>query len=264
MKLAATLLLVSAAAAQTLQPNIANSRIESRPYSGDLPSQIRASSPAWFGYAVRSAHHVNDGCWRCCSQNEVQPRHEVQLEGSDEIAILFRVEHDTIERLRVTSFDCSMNAGGLPFVWLSNVPASASLALLRQLAFASDHNDLRNDAIFAISQHADNGAITMLEQLARPPQPPHLRGQALFWLAQRAGERAASIITGAIQNDPDTEVKKQAVFALSQLPKDEGVPKLIEIARHNTNREVQKQAFFWLGQSDDPRALSFFEEILAR
>ena len=91
-----------------------------------------------------------------------------------------------------------------------------------------------------------------------------LRTQALFWIAQRAGERAASIITGAIENDPDTEVKKQAVFALSQLPREEGVPKLIDIARHNKNREVQKQAFFWLGQSGDPRALSFFEDVLSR
>jgi HEAT repeats len=251
MKLALIAIFVSAGAAQTLQPNVVNGRVETRAYSGDLASQLRASSPAWFGYVVRSAHRANDQCSQCCSRDEVQRPHEVQLEGTDEI-------------VRVTSFNCSMNAGGLPFVWITNVPAAASLSLLRQLAVSDAHQDLRNTAIFAISQHADEAAIGMLEQLARPPQPPHLRGQALFWLAQRAGERAASIITGAIENDPDTEVKKQAVFALSQLPKDQGVPKLIDIARHNKNREVQKQAFFWLGQSDDPRALSFFEEVLAR
>jgi hypothetical protein len=27
---------------------------------------------------------------------------------------------------------------------------------------------------------------------------------------------------------------------------------------------VRKQAMFWLGQSKDPRALKFFEEILSR
>jgi hypothetical protein len=51
---------------------------------------------------------------------------------------------------------------------------------------------------------------------------------------------------------------------MSQLPKDEGVPKLIEIARTQRNREVRKQAFFWLGQSNDPRALSFFEQVLTK
>jgi hypothetical protein len=34
--------------------------------------------------------------------------------------------------------------------------------------------------------------------------------------------------------------------------------------RTNSNREVRKQAFFWLGQTYDPRALAFFEEVLGR
>jgi HEAT repeat protein len=71
-------------------------------------------------------------------------------------------------------------------------------------------------------------------------------------------------ITGAIENDPETEVKKKAVFALSQLPKDEGVPMLIQVARTNKNGEVRKQAMFWLGQSKDPRAVRFFEDILTK
>ena len=58
--------------------------------------------------------------------------------------------------------------------------------------------------------------------------------------------------------------EKKAVFALSQLPKDEAVPKLIEVARSNRNAEVRRQAMFWLGQSKDPRALKFFEEVLRR
>ena len=91
-----------------------------------------------------------------------------------------------------------------------------------------------------------------------------MRGQALFWLATRASREALSAITGAIENDPDTEVKKKAVFALSQMPKDEGVPRLIDVARTNKNGEVRKQAMFWLGQSNDPRAIKFFEEILLK
>jgi HEAT repeat protein len=59
-------------------------------------------------------------------------------------------------------------------------------------------------------------------------------------------------------------VKKKAVFALSQLPKDEGVPRLMEVARNNRNPAVRKQAMFWLGESKDPRAVKFFEEILNR
>jgi HEAT repeat protein len=91
-----------------------------------------------------------------------------------------------------------------------------------------------------------------------------VRSQALFWLAQKAGRKAVEAIRDAIREDPETEVKRKAVFALSQLPKDEGIPQLIHVARTNRNPEVRKQAIFWLGQSHDPRALAFIEEILTK
>jgi hypothetical protein len=34
------------------------------------------------------------------------------------------------------------------------------------------------------------------------------------------------------------------------------------VARSNRNPAVRKQAFFWLGQTKDPRAIQFFEEVL--
>ena len=55
-----------------------------------------------------------------------------------------------------------------------------------------------------------------------------------------------------------------AVFALSQRPRDEGVPILVRIARNNRDPGLQRKAIFWLGQSDDPRALALFEELLTR
>src|SRR5204862_183947 len=105
-------------------------------------------------------------------------------------------------------------------------------------------------------------AVNAMIDAARNDKSAHVRGQALFWLSQKAGDKAARAISDAIENDPETDVKKKAVFALSQLPKDQGVPKPIHAARDNRNREVRKDAMFWLGQSNDPRALTFFEEVL--
>lgn len=276
MKLALVLLIGSVALAQNAPvPDVANAHFETRPYSGDLAAQLRATEPTWFGptwfgYAVTGMRH-NDQHW--CNECQLEQSsntsavrasstHRIALEGTDVLAILFRVENNSIGRIRVNSIDCPLDAGGRPFVWISGVPAAASLSLLEHLATGSaDH--LQDAATFAISQHENPAAITLLERLASPPQPTHTRGQAIFWLAQRAGEKAASFITNTIRNDPDTEVKTKAVFALSQLPRDEGVPRLIEVARSNNNREVRKQAFFWLGQSQDPRALAFIEQILA-
>ena len=54
------------------------------------------------------------------------------------------------------------------------------------------------------------------------------------------------------------------MFALSQRPRDEGVPALIYVARTNKDPEIRKKALFWLGQSNDPRALDLFEELLTK
>ena len=148
--------------------------------------------------------------------------------------------------------------------WAGEARAAAGLALLKRVAASDPSSEVRAHVAFALSISHENAAVDEMVRMAHEDSSTHVRGQALFWLAQKAGKKAAATITGAIENDPDTEVKKKAVFALSQMPKDEGVPKLIEVAQNNRNPEVRKQAMFWLGQSNDPRALDFFEKVLSK
>jgi hypothetical protein len=92
-----------------------------------------------------------------------------------------------------------------------------------------------------------------------------VRRSAVFWLGQAAGDAATRGLTDIVDDQSaDQEVRETAVFALSQRPKDEGVPALIRIARENRDPELRRKAIFWLGQSEDPRALSLFEELLTR
>jgi hypothetical protein len=91
-----------------------------------------------------------------------------------------------------------------------------------------------------------------------------VRKNAVFWLGQAVGDAVAPLDQLANDNDEDIEVRKQAVFALSQRPKDEAVPALIRIARGKGDARVRKQAIFWLGQSGDPRAVQYFEDVLAK
>ena len=148
--------------------------------------------------------------------------------------------------------------------WLGAARGASGFELLKKMVGSDPSPEVRAHLTFALSVSHEPGAVDEMIRMAHDDESAHVRGQALFWLAQKAGQKAASTITGAIANDPDTEVKKKAVFALSQMPKDEGVPKLIEVAQNNRNPEVRKQAMFWLGQSHDPRALAFFEKILAK
>ncbi len=105
-----------------------------------------------------------------------------------------------------------------------------------------------------------------LIKIARNPDIPRsTRNQSVFWTGQAAGEAATRGLKDiVVDNGVDQEVREQAVFALSQRPRAEAIPALISVARTNKDPEIRKKALFWLGQSNDPRALDLFEELLTK
>jgi HEAT repeat protein len=104
---------------------------------------------------------------------------------------------------------------------------------------------------------------TLLTLAKNDRAPRRTRRQAVFWLGQAAGAAVTHGLSTLVDDDGvEREVKEQAVFALSQQPHGDGVPALIQIARTQPDRELRRKALFWLGQSDDPRALALFEELL--
>ena len=148
--------------------------------------------------------------------------------------------------------------------WLASERGAQGLPALQQLARNDADPHFRQEIAFHLTLVADPRAVDELIRMAGGDADSHVRSQAMFWLAQKAGEKAAGFLASAAQNDPEVEVKKKAVFALSQLPKDEGIPRLIHVAEANSEGEVRKQAIFWLGQSGDPRALKYLEQVLSR
>ena len=264
MRPALVLLSLAGLAAYAQQPRFENARVETRPVAGNLESTLRtfvssASGPEWIGYAVRT---VPGDRHMCGWENGPGASHHLSLEGSTTMFVLYRVEQQAITKLRLADPDCEIDAGGLSVTWLTGVNTAQSVRYLESLVGAGRNTD---PALLAISLHDDPSAMPVLIRAAREAGSPHVRGQALFWLAQSTQRKLAlDAAASAIDNDPETEVKKKAVFALSQMRGGEGVPKLIEVAKTNRNPAVRKQAIFWLGQSKDPRALQFFEDILSR
>jgi len=149
-----------------------------------------------------------------------------------------------------------------PTTDLGTVPAAQAAADLLKLAErASDDAD----ALITGATLADSAVVwpDLLRLARKEDLPLETRRQAVFWLGQAAGEAAARGLDSITTDERgDIEVRKQAVFALSQRPADEGVPALIRVARTSPSGELRKSALFWLGQSEDPRALSLFEELL--
>lgn len=91
------------------------------------------------------------------------------------------------------------------------------------------------------------------------------RRGAVFWLGQAAGDEATKGLTELVDSDNESrDVQDAAVFALSQQRDGAGVTALIKTARTHKDPQIRKKALFWLGQSDDPRAIALFEELLTK
>jgi hypothetical protein len=149
---------------------------------------------------------------------------------------------------------------------LGLVPAREAADVLLALAVEADDDD--GGELITTATLADS--VVVWPQLLRIARNTRLneevRRQSVFWLGQAAGEAAARGLDSIVErgDSNDLEVRKHAVFALSQRPAEEGVPALIRVARTNRDPELRKTALFWLGQSEDPRAISLFEELLMR
>lgn len=148
---------------------------------------------------------------------------------------------------------------------LGTVPAAEAARYLLDVA---RHGDGRpgSDAILGAAL-ADSVTVwpDLLDIARSAGVPTATKKSAVFWLGQAAGEAAVQGLTGLVtENDSDEQVKESAIFALSQLHHGAGVEPLIKIARTSTDPRLRKKAIFWLGQSDDPRALALFEELLTK
>jgi hypothetical protein len=334
------LILLSPALLLAQPPRISNAKVETRS-GANLEATFRAITaaqvnPAWVAYTVPAipGEH-NSCCWsdgyRGCpleGQNQMAGTVKsgpVMLEGSSTLVVLYRLSNHALDKTRSVSGDCDLDGGGLPFIlltdvrpsesvallesmvtekrenaiatiamhgdpsadqalermasasggqpekvrektlfWLGNTPRKGAYETLKRIALQDPSDNIRDKSMFALSVSKDPDAVNTLIEAAKTDKSTKVRGQALFWLAHKAGQRETAAIAASVNDDPDLAVKKKAVFALTQIPKDEGVPKLIEVARTNKTPEVRKQAMFWLGQSKDPRALAFFQEVLSK
>jgi len=355
-------LMVLALAASALitcaqEPRVTHTQFNSGPVSLGLSATVdrfrHSNSALWLGYAVQAlprTHLSACSSWTGSSEVEAGCCNELRLEDTADnlnnmqqpdapaplVYVLLRLDHGEVTRTRMTPAGCTLDAGGVPFEWLTDVQPEDSAAFLGKLAESTaalgDSGAHRGRALdenlVALSMHATPKATEVLASLAAPPNSAYLRekaafwlgaqrghegvlalrrllqseqdsklrqklafdlsinsdpgaiddlivmaksdadsgvrSQALFWLAQKAGKKAVGALNAAIENDPNFEVKKKAVFALSQLPREESVPQLVRVADSNSNFAIRKEAIFWLGQTNDPRALAYIEEVLKR
>jgi hypothetical protein len=148
---------------------------------------------------------------------------------------------------------------------LGTVPAAEAARFLLSLAHdGGASRDAAEDAVFpAVIADVPEVWRDLLAIARDRAVHGDVRESALFWLGQEAADAATAGLSGvALDQDEDQDVREAAIFALSQRPVDEAVPALIEVALTGDELGTRRTAMFWLAQSEDPRVVDFFEQVL--
>jgi HEAT repeat protein len=282
---AALSLAIGAGGQSSDSPQVENARLEKKALTGSLIAEVKAwtaqaSQPQWLGYSVPQMGHERmmccgnyDGSWgNGCGRCRLEDRNNgtnmssndepgsAKLEAPRSMAILFRAEAKHTTKIRVVSLECSLDAGGLPFLWLSGVKPAESVELLETFVKGSDldaHEDehTSHGALTAIALHADPAADRALESFTRADQPESLRKQTAFWLGAAREKAGFAVLHKMAQSDSSPEVRSQVTFALSVSHEPGAVEEMIRMARDDQSSHVRGQALFWLAHKAGQKAV---------
>jgi hypothetical protein len=267
------------------QPKLVNAQLQTRSAAAGLEREFRAlvgavTQPAWIGYSAPLIEGDHRMCCydsgRCCGRCGLEEKRsgatidegerKVQLEAGDVLFVLFRAEAGRVQKIRTFSADCELDAGGLPFYWLTEVQPRDSVALLASYASATDperrERGLADGAIAAIAFHRDPAADRTLEQFVESSRPESLRSQTAFWLGVARGRRGYEVLRRLVRDDPSEKVRDKAVFALSQSKEPEALTAMIETARGDRSSHVRGQALFWLSQKAGAKAAAAITDAI--
>src|SRR5258706_4144863 len=251
---------LAAAAVFAAPPEVSHGRIEPLGGGGPLASRVESIGSRWVAWSIPAREHSGFTCSCSLDGDNFNMRSnddDVRI-AIDHHDVFVHLTDHRVDRIRVFTPTCHLEASGHTIYWIENVPPEESIGYLHDVARTSGSR-AREHALVALFMQA--GATDSLIDLARNGDH-QLRGKALFWLSQLAGEKAAAVLRSAV-DDPDEQIRGKAVFGISQLPNDESSPLLIELTKHRS-ANVRKKAIFWLGQKNDPRALDAIAEILTR
>ena len=134
--------------------------------------------------------------------------------------------------------------------WLSQQEDDAAVGYLENILKNASSNDIRDKAIFGLSQHRSGKGFAILRRYAEDNDSPDgLREKAIFWLGQRQGDNQ-DYLSGLYKRVDSNDLKDKVIFAMSQQRSDGAMRWLVDLATNsNEPIEMRKKALFWAGQS---------------
>ena len=286
---AGLVLCVLAATSAAGQPRIANGRVTSQPAGASLAQTVRTlagnqTDVAWIGYSVPAVEGERTMCCfdsdaACCGSCRLESSNStsmstrssqvpgagvVKLEGSGQMTVMLRVAEKRVERVRVFSEDCAVDAAGRSVIWLEGVRPADSVSYLEGLLTSEgapqQGNRIVESAISAIALHGDAAADTSLERLVAPGQPDRVRRSVPFWLGNSRGRRGLDVLRRIVKEDASSDLRKKAVFGISQSREAGAIDTLIDTARTNDVTSVRGEAIFRLSQKAGQKAAAAITE----
>jgi hypothetical protein len=277
--IAATLSVSMLAMAQQ-QPKVINSQFHTESAGAGLSAAVNAlqhsNGPLWLGYevaAVPGSHFSmcsgdNDSSTDngCCgvyrledSNNNFQSSNRDQATETS-IAILVRIDHETVDKVRFIGTGCRLDAGGLPFTWLTDVKADDSVSWLSSLVTA-DNKKHTDQALAAIAMHETAKATAALENFSSSTNPLWLREKAAFWLGAGRGHDGFLALKKLV-NDPDPEFRKKLSFDLSVSHDPAALDDMIHMAKSDADTGVREEAIFWVSQKAGKKAVAMLKDTV--
>lgn len=121
-----------------------------------------------------------------------------------------------------------------------------------------------HDKVFLALSHSDDPDTQrwLLDRVVDTSAPTEERRQALFWAGQ--GSVPTATLASLYPKLGDRALREHYTFVLSQRRDSAAVEQLISVAEHDDDRSVRRQAMFWLGQSHNPRARAYLQEVLSK
>jgi hypothetical protein len=245
--------LIGAAALFAQQaPQVDNAKLESRAFAGTLAAELSGfgAGPFWAAWQEPIIPGRNgDMCWVHNGDFNVRDdghatNAPVRLEGPTAVVVLVRIDNAQVDQLRTASPDCRFDGGGLPFHWITGVPAEASVTWLKTQV-AGKHSD---GAILAIGLHSGPAADRTLDELTEPSQPERVRERTAFWLGSTRGAQGVDKLKRLLASETSGKVREQVIFALSQSREPGGIATVLDAARNDKDPRIRSRALFWAAQ----------------
>ena len=146
--------------------------------------------------------------------------------------------------------------------WLGQNRSADNAQFLKDLYKKLENDDLKEKVIFSLSQMGGTDNYRWLMDIALDSHEDiEIRKKALFWAGQGNSVDVADLVR-LYDSMNDRDMKEQLIFVYSQRREAAALDKLFSIGKNDPDRELRKKAIFWIGQSRDPRAAQFLQELI--